>query len=241
MEPRRAFTLIELLVVIAIVAILAGMLLPAINAVKNAAKQTSCSSNQRQVMMAIIGYAGDNEGMTPYNEGIECASTPPLHNENRSMIIAILRTGMLEVPVTSYVTATCGDGFTYYYRAVVRWPNALSCPAQKPPGAAQEWVYHPRWFNNIDATKAFTSPGGAARIAELSSQQPFLADAYRFGKPWLSGGYWWNTGALTVDRAYFSLLHQGKGVAGWPDGHVASIPQAGLAAAGVVVSQGPPP
>ena len=80
-QVRSGFTLIELLVVIAIIAILAAMLLPALARAKQRALAMKCLSNERQLVIAWVMYAGDNQDNLPPNRGLN-GQSPLLPNEN---------------------------------------------------------------------------------------------------------------------------------------------------------------
>ena len=110
--PVERFTLIELLIVVSIIAILASMLLPALNRARESAYAVSCLNNTKQYAAAAAGYAGDYNGMLPVGDGAKC--NPGTPNWTRAALNVLNGAGYLKVPGRK-------SGYLFY--------GVLLCPA----------------------------------------------------------------------------------------------------------------
>ena len=140
---RRGFTLIELLVVIAIIAILIGLLIPAVQKVRESAANLSCKNNLKQIGLAAFAYAGSNNDVFPVGSNLSpngvsgnggaYTNAPPYAGPYTSVLAYILpyiEQGNLfnQIP-TAYFTLNTTQGAWAYSTPSVRLPKrAKPCP-----------------------------------------------------------------------------------------------------------------
>jgi prepilin-type N-terminal cleavage/methylation domain-containing protein len=107
---RRAFTLIELLVVIAIIAILIGLLLPAVQKVREAAARSTCQNNLKQQGVAIHNYASANQDKLPHYSPYYPGGSPCYYdNFNGALLPYLEQDNVRKLVMNGYIYNLAGN------------------------------------------------------------------------------------------------------------------------------------
>lgn len=206
---RKCFTLIELLVVVAIVAILAGLLLPALNKARERAKAIACVANFSSLGKAMLLYTADNQDyITPHRNDPGYTS-----GVTRMWYFSSTVTGL----ISNYLQTSQGGVIVGCDISGGKiWKGKFQCPSYVPPADWQTWST-PRAFSiglNSHLTELFSS-GTLPKIGRLkkTSRGAHALEAWK--DPYVNRYH-----PLTDTSSRMELRHSGMTNVVYVDGHV---------------------
>ena len=210
---HEGFTLIELLIVIAIIAILAGMLLPALKQAKDQAKSIVCKSNLRQSGLALINYAEDYNAFLPPYQYMATTPTPETYATRFGFWAWTAGDYLKNQTVGQSSEVVCPSWLPFVYKDIGCTYGLLNwsyCTNTRPQGWSTQAV---NWWDPVPSAWNM-------RQVTNTSAVPFLVDTI-----WKSGGVYYQRAAPGRDMfdIFVHFRHSYASNMTFFDGHVDRI------------------
>lgn len=221
---QRAFTLVELLVVIAIIGILIGMLLPAVQAVREAARRTQCANNLKQSSLAALNYESAHMHLPPGNVKLEGAGG--FGHSHWAVALPFCEQGNLadtyDLMATSWTGGSGNAGNANTLALANKQIPYLLCPSSSLPIFPVTWPNDTNIFGaraNPPATPVlpcYTGISGSVNHVSASNQTPGLdGNGNLTTVSWRNGSVHSTGGVMIVNP---SDLSEGVGFGAITDG-----------------------